>query len=134
MKQKLTKLEKYWVLYDVGNSAFTLLVSTIIPIYFKNMAQNMGVSASDSTAYLSYAISISTIIVAILGPILGAVADNKNHKKPLFTFFMMIGVLGCAGFISLCNALQIVNILISEKGRRSFPSDPSVSNFLISYL
>ena len=78
----------------VGNSAFTLLVSTIIPIYFKNMAQNMGVSASDSTAYLSYAISISTIIVAILGPILGAVADNKNHKKPLFTFFMMIGVLG----------------------------------------
>ena len=96
MKQKLTKLEKYWVLYDVGNSAFTLLVSTIIPIYFKNMAQNMGVSASDSTAYLSYAISISTIIVAILGQILGAVADNKNHKKPLFTFFMMIGVLGCA--------------------------------------
>ena len=53
MKQKLTKLEKYWVLYDVGNSAFTLLVSTIIPIYFKNMAQNMGVSASDSTAYLN---------------------------------------------------------------------------------
>ena len=50
MKQKLTKLEKYWVLYDVGNSAFTLLVSTIIPIYFKNMAQNMCVSASDSTA------------------------------------------------------------------------------------
>ena len=75
MKQKLTKLEKYWVLYDVGNSAFTLLVSTIIPIYFKNMAQNMGVSASDSTAYLSYAISISTIIVAILGPILGSVAN-----------------------------------------------------------
>ncbi len=97
MKQKLTKLENYWVLYDVGNSAFTLLVSTIIPIYFKNMAQNMGVSASDSTAYLSYAISISTVIVALLGPILGAVADNKNHKKPLFTFFMMIGVIGCAG-------------------------------------
>ena len=92
MKQKLTKLEKYWVLYDVGNSAFTLLVSTIIPIYFKNMAQNIGVSASDSTAYLSYAISISTIIVAILGPILGAVADNKNHKKPLFTFSMMVDV------------------------------------------
>ena len=65
MKQKLTKLEKYWVLYDVGNSAFTLLVSTIIPIYFKNMAQNMGVSASDSTAYLSYAISISTMCSVI---------------------------------------------------------------------
>ena len=32
-KTKLTKLEKYWILYDVGNSAFILLVSTIIPIY-----------------------------------------------------------------------------------------------------
>ena len=74
MKQKLNKLEKYWVMYDVGNSAFALLVSTIIPIYFKNMAAGNGISASDSTAYLSYAISISTLIVAILGPVLGTVA------------------------------------------------------------
>ena len=83
MKQKLNKLEKYWVMYDVGNSAFALLVSTIIPIYFKNMAAGNGISASDSTAYLSYAISISTLIVAILGPVLGTVADGKNRKKPL---------------------------------------------------
>ena len=55
---KLTKLEKYWVLYDVGNSAFVLLVSTIIPIYFKNLATEAGISLSDSTAYYSYAISI----------------------------------------------------------------------------
>ncbi len=96
MKQKLNKLEKYWVMYDVGNSAFALLVSTIIPIYFKNMATQNGISAADSTAYLSYAISISTLIVAILGPVLGTVADGKNRKKPLFTLFMLIGVLGCA--------------------------------------
>ena len=96
MKTKMSRLEKFWVLYDVGNSAFTLLMSTIIPIYYKNMASANGISASDSTAYLSYAISISTLIVAVLGPVLGAVADNKNRKKPLFTFFMMMGVLGCA--------------------------------------
>ena len=34
--------------------------------------------------------------MAVLGPVFGAVADNKNRKKPLFTFFMMMGVLGCA--------------------------------------
>lgn len=96
MNGKLTKLEKFWILYDVGNSAFALLVSTIIPIYFKNMAAAAGISDADSTAYLSYAISISTVIVAILGPALGTLADNRNHKKPLFTFFMMMGVLGCA--------------------------------------
>lgn len=93
---KLTKLEKYWILYDVGNSAFILLVSTIIPIYFKNIAQASGVSAANSTAYWSYSISISTLIVAILGPILGTLADTKGFKKPLFTFFFMIGVIGCA--------------------------------------
>ena len=95
-KEKMTKLEKQWVLYDVGNSAFVMLVSTIIPIYFKNMAAASGISAANSTAYLSYAISVSTILVALLGPVCGAAADNKGFKKPLFTAFMMIGVIACA--------------------------------------
>lgn len=64
-KEKMTKLEKQWVLYDVGNSAFVMLVSTIIPIYFKNMATASGISAANSTAYLSYAILISTILAGI---------------------------------------------------------------------
>ncbi len=93
---KLTKLEKYWILYDVANSAFILLISTIIPIYFKNIASLDGVSPANSTAYWGYAMSTSTLIVAILGPILGALADTKGYKKPLFTLFLMLGVLGCA--------------------------------------
>lgn len=93
---KFTKLEKNWILYDVGNSAFTMLVSTIIPIYFKNVASTAGVSAADSTAYWGYALSISTVIIAILGPVLGALADTKDYKKSLFSLFMMLGVLGCA--------------------------------------
>lgn len=44
MKTKMSRLEKFWVLYDVGNSAFTLLMSTIIPIYYKNMASANGIS------------------------------------------------------------------------------------------
>ena len=94
---KLTKLEKKWILYDVGNSAFVLLAATIIPIYYKNIAQASGITAADSTAYVSYATSIVTIIVAILGPILGSLADTKGFKKPVFTFFVMMGVLGCSG-------------------------------------
>ena len=82
---KLTKLEKYWILYDVGNSAFVMLVSTIIPIYFKNIASSAGISLSDSTAYYSYAVSISTLIVALTGPFLGSIGDCKNSRKPIFT-------------------------------------------------
>lgn len=95
--KKMTKLEKNWILYDVGNSAFVMLASTIIPIYYKNIAAVSGISAADSTAYFSYATSLVTIIVAVLGPVLGSFADTKGFKKPVFTFFMMMGVLGCAG-------------------------------------
>ena len=51
MKFKLTSLEKKWVLYDVGNSAFTLMVSTIFPIYFNALAENAGISDVDYLAY-----------------------------------------------------------------------------------
>jgi len=94
-KFKLTGLEKDWILYDIGNSAFIMLISTIIPIYFKNIASSAGISASNSTAYWGYAISISTLIVAILGPILGTLADTKGYKKPLFALFLIIGIAGC---------------------------------------
>ena len=69
-KTKLTKLEKAWILYDVGNSAFTLLISTIIPIYFNSLAENAGISEVDYLAYWGYAASLATVIVALIGPIL----------------------------------------------------------------
>ena len=51
MKFKLTKDEKKWVMYDVGNSAFTLMISTILPIYFNYLAGNAGLS---EVSYLAY--------------------------------------------------------------------------------
>ena len=96
-ESKLTKLEKYWILYDVGNSAFILLVATILPIYFNALAEGAGLSEVDYLAYWGYATSVSTFLVAIIGPILGTIADTKGYKKPIFAVSMMIGVLGCAG-------------------------------------
>lgn len=96
MNTKLTKKEKYWILYDVGNSAFVLLVSTILPIYFNHLASSANISEVDYLAYWGYAASITTIIVAIIGPILGTIVDTKGYKKPIFTFSMMVGVIGCA--------------------------------------
>ena len=95
-KIKLTGLEKRWILYDVGNSAFTLLISTIIPIYFNDLAGRAGISEVDYLAYWGYAASLATAIVALIGPVLGTIADTQNYKKPIFTTSMMLGVLGCA--------------------------------------
>lgn len=94
-KMKLTKLEKAWILYDVGNSAFIMLVSTIIPIYFNYLAANAGISEVDYLAYWGYAASVATVVVALIGPVLGTLADTENFKKPIFTITMMVGVFGC---------------------------------------
>lgn len=95
LEMKLTREEKNWILYDVGNSAFVLLVSTILPIYFNYLAEKAGLSSVDYLAYWGYAASIATLIVAVLGPILGTVADTKGFKKPLFTIALIIGAVGC---------------------------------------
>ncbi|MEG0215525.1 MAG: MFS transporter, partial [Hungatella sp.] len=93
---KLTKLEKYWILYDVGNSAFILFAITILPIYFSYLAEQAGISEVNYLAYWGYATSLATLLVAIIGPIVGTLADTKGYKKPIFTMSMMVGVLGCA--------------------------------------
>ena len=95
MKFKLTKQEKNWVLYDVGNSAFTLLVSTIMPIYFNHLAGTAGLSDVDYLAYWGYAASVSTLLVALLGPVFGTMADYKGFKKPIFLAFLAVGAIGC---------------------------------------
>ncbi|WP_346697803.1 MFS transporter [Catenibacillus scindens] len=102
MKFKLNRLELKWVLYDVGNSAFTLLISTIMPIYFNYLAGNAGISDVDYLAYWGYATSISTVIVAILGPTLGTVSDLKGFKKKIFMAALLVGAIGCIflGFMS----------------------------------
>ena len=92
---KLSEQEFAWALYDVGNSAFTLLVSTIIPIWFNTLATSAGLSDSQYLAFWSYATSIATVLVAIIGPVFGSIADNKNFKKPLFMVALFIGVAGC---------------------------------------
>ena len=95
-EQRLTKQELSWVLYDVGNSAFTLLVATILPIYFNSLAENAGVSSTDYLAWWGYAASISTLLVAFIGPVFGTFSDQKGMKKPVFVCAVLVGVIGCA--------------------------------------
>lgn len=93
---KLNGKEKRWILYDVGNSAFVLLVATIIPIYFNYLAGKAGLSDVDYLAYWGYVASICTVIVAILGPILGTIADTKGYKKTIFMISILIGTIACS--------------------------------------
>ena len=94
-KFRLTGLERAWILYDVGNSAFVLLVATLIPIFFNALAEAGGLSPVEYLAYWGYAASAVTVITAILSPILGTLADTRNFKKPIFILCLVVGVAGC---------------------------------------
>lgn len=88
-----TKTENSWMFYDWANSAYSIIItSAVFPIFYKSAATSAGISAVNSTAYLGYTISIATLILAILSPILGTIADYQGYKKKFFTFFFILGV------------------------------------------
>ena len=89
---KMTREERSWVLYDVGNSAFVLvMVTAIMPIFFKDFAA-VGMSGVESTAGWGFANSTASLILAIMAPVLGAMADYKDRKKRFFLFFLYLGI------------------------------------------
>ncbi|KAF2955769.1 MFS transporter [Marinitoga sp. 38H-ov] len=89
----MTKEEKSWIMYDWANSAYTLVIITaVLPIFFKDVAAK-GVENYLSTAYWGYGNTIATLLVAILAPILGTIADYKNYKKRFLTFFWIMGII-----------------------------------------
>ena len=114
-KDKMTRLEKRWVLYDVGNSAFTLLISTILPIYFNGLAESAGLSDAQYLAFWGYAASFVTVVVAVLGPTLGAIADLPDMKKKLFTLCVAVGVIGCAVMGALSSWVWFLGCFIIAK-------------------
>lgn len=111
-KTKLTPQERNWILYDVGNSAFTMLACSLIPIWFHNLADDV-VTRDKATAYFSIAIAIVTVVVALIGPVLGTIADHKDKRKVLFTTSVAVGVVGCLvnGFVAGWLAFLMVFIL-----------------------
>lgn len=97
MFKNFTKAEKSWIFYDWANSAYSVVITAaILPIFFKTLAKNGGVSPNIADSYWGYANSIATLIVAILAPILGTVGDYKGKKMQLFKFFFILGALSTA--------------------------------------
>lgn len=95
-KFKLSKLERSWILYDIGNSAFILLVTTLVPIYFNSLAETAGLSSSEYLAYWGYAGSIATLLVAVIAPFFGTLADRQDYKKKIFLIAVVIGGISCS--------------------------------------
>ena len=90
---KYTKLERNWVMYDVGNSALVLLNTSVVPIYFN--AINTGASAADLVSAWANAQTVASLVVALLMPVLGSLADYAGNKIKFFIGFFLTGLVLC---------------------------------------
>jgi UMF1 family MFS transporter len=111
MKFKLTKPERSWVLYDVANSAFVMIVASLLPIYYNTLATRQGYSSTDITAIFGTLLSASAFSVALINPVLGAIADNKGMKKKMFSVFLGLGVISCF-LIGISNSIPILAAIV----------------------
>ena len=114
LREKLTPVELAWVLYDVGNSAFTMLACSLIPIWFKELAAG-HLSPDDATGAWALGVSLVTVIVALMGPVCGALSDRREMKLIFFRTSVLIGAACCVinGFAS--NWLLFLVVFIVAK-------------------
>ncbi|HEY60639.1 MAG TPA: MFS transporter [Anaerolineae bacterium] len=85
-----------WTMYDWGNSAFaTTIMAAVLPVYYSSVAAS-NLPAHQATANWGFTCSIAALIVAVISPLLGAVADFKGAKKKFMAFFVFLGVTATA--------------------------------------
>lgn len=89
----MTPREKKWIVYDVGNSAFVLLSTAVVPIYANSLLKAAGETNIVST--WGYAQTIASLVIAVLMPLLGSIADVQGMKIRFFTGFFLTGVVMC---------------------------------------
>ena len=92
-KHMMTPREKKWIVYDVGNSAFVLLSTAVVPIYANSLLKAAGETNIVST--WGYAQTIASLVIAVLMPLLGSIADVQGMKIRFFTGFFLTGVVAC---------------------------------------
>ena len=90
---KYTKPERNWVMYDVGNSALVLFNTSVVPIYFD--AINTAANSAELVTAWANAQTIASLVVALLMPVLGSLADFAGNKIKFFLGFFLTGLVLC---------------------------------------
>ncbi len=104
--RKMTKQEKSWIMYDVGNSAFVMLSTALIPVYFSSIATGSVVVA------WGYAETVASLIIALLMPFLGSLADLQHMKKKFLVGFVGTGAVACCALGFTVEALPFLIVYV----------------------
>ncbi|MCP4686436.1 MAG: MFS transporter [Desulfobacterales bacterium] len=105
-----------WALYDWANSAFsTTVMAGFFPIFFKQYWSH-GADVNTSTAMLGFANAASSLIVALMAPVLGAVADRAGARKKFLIFFAYMGALMTASLFVVQKGQWMWAVLVYGMG------------------
>ncbi|MBT8117263.1 MAG: MFS transporter, partial [Gammaproteobacteria bacterium] len=97
MSSKRERQKWGWALYDWANSAFsTTVMAGFFPVFFKEY-WNAGLDVTTSTFRLGMANSVASLVIVLMAPVLGAMADSMNRRKAMLFSFAFFGVLMTAG-------------------------------------
>ena len=92
-----TRELRAWALYDLANSAYyTIIIAAVFPVYYNAVAA-AGLPSDVALARLGWASALAIFVVAIIAPVLGAMADHSAIKKPLLAAFAAVGIASCFG-------------------------------------
>lgn len=106
-----------WALYDWANSPFiTVVITAVFPIFFAKVAA-AGMSESEATSRFAIASSISLAIIAVLSPVLGAIADHAPIKKRFLAAFMAMGALATAAMALIATGDWLFALLLFGVGQ-----------------
>lgn len=117
------KIQRAWAMYDWGNSAYNLVItSTIFPAYYIAITTNENIVPSDQVSFFGmeitntvlqdYTLSIAYLIIAFLSPILSSIADYRGNKKKYMRFFTYIGAAACSGLFLFTNERIELGIIL----------------------
>ena len=122
-----TREQRAWAWYDWANSTyFTTVITAVFPSFFATYAAK-GLSPADATARFGMITTASVAVVAIISPILGALADHSGMKKRSMGLFMAVGVAACAAMVLIGEGdVQLASILF-------FVGNIGVSGSLVFY-
>lgn len=95
MEQKAyKKIVNAWVMYDWANSAFaTTVMAGFMPVYFRALAVSAGLSEVNATSTWAFVTTFALILIAILAPGMGYMADRMAGKKVFLTVFAVLGAV-----------------------------------------
>ena len=124
-----------WTMYDWANSAFaTTILAAVLPIYFSQVAGATLPSAAVATAYWSFGLSISLLLIAIVSPILGTISDIMRGKKLFLAIFAGIGIIGTALLVFVKTGDWVLASILAIIGRIGFNGSLTFYDSLLPHI